>query len=194
MGFSLSWVCVRGSKSEKILNLLGLQETGAHEDFPESEITATETANGFLIVAQRDCLKLTSGKVLAELSILGDVTVCFVEEHVMHSLAGFWSKGKFVWAVSHVSGKEKNHLKADGNLPAVFSSISDDLISKQKKADAENGGPDYIFDIPVELAKSVAGYRYDEDISGHPKNSFKILERAKSKPVESSWLKKLFGS
>ena len=48
---------------------------------------------------------------------------------------------------------------------------------------------DYLFDIPVETARSVAGYRHDEDVPGLSGEVFEVLAR----PGKPSFWKRLLG-
>lgn len=54
------------------------------------------------------------------------------------------------------------------------------------------GDCDYLFDVPVETARSVTSYRHDADVPGLSGDVFEVVEAvAEEKP---SFLKKLFGS
>jgi hypothetical protein len=196
MGFSLSWAAVKGSTPAAVLEALALRGTGATEEIPESEITGAELPGGwYLIVSQRDCLDFINDKVLARLSSLGEVVTCFVEEHVMCSFAACWRGGQRVWSVYHDSGGRNgnSHLEIKGEPPPVFAGIRDKLTTQQEAAGGKKAGVDFIFDVPVEVARSVAGYRHDEDIPELSKLVFQVL--ARTQPHRKvPWFKKLFGA
>jgi hypothetical protein len=118
MGFSLPWAAVKGSTPAVVLEALSLRSAGSTEEIPESEITGTELPGGwYMIIAQRDCLEFTKDKVLQRLSSLGEVVACFVEEHVMCSLAACWRGGQRVWSVYHDSACSIFHLDIKGEPP-----------------------------------------------------------------------------
>jgi hypothetical protein len=55
----------------------------------------------------------------------------------------------------------------------VFASVRDRLSAEQVgRQDA-----DYIFDVPIEVAKAPTGFRHNEDISGAPDEPYEELER-----------------
>src|SRR3974390_3306362 len=114
MGFSLSWAAVKGSPAATVLEALALRGTGAIEEIPEAEITGTELPGGwYLVVSQRNRLEFTKDKVLEQLSSLGEVVACYVEEHVMCSFAACWRGGQRVWSVYHDSGGRSGNLHLD---------------------------------------------------------------------------------
>ena len=47
----------------------------------------------------------------------------------------------------------------------------------------------YLFDIPVEMARSVTGHRHDADVPGLSGDVFEVLAR----PPKPSFFKRLFG-
>jgi hypothetical protein len=58
-------------------------------------------------------------------------------------------------------------------------------------------GCDYVFDIPVEVAREVTGYRYDRDIPGLTGEPFVVLngrvpKQSAPQPERSIW-KRWFG-
>ena len=178
-----------------MLEALALRGTGATEEIPESEITGAELPGGwYLVVSQRDCLGFTKDKALEQLSTLGEVIICFVEEHVMCSLAGCWRAGQRVWSVYHdCDGRSGNlHLDVQGQPPPAFVEIRDRLMSEQEAAGGKKAGVDFVFDVPVELARAVTGYRHDQDIPELSSVAFEVLTRTHPQP-KTPWFKKLLG-
>jgi len=57
----------------------------------------------------------------------------------------------------------------------------------------KKAGVDYIFDIPVQLAESLTGYRHDRDIPGMPKDAFEVLVSTSLAPGRRSWWRRLVG-
>ena len=88
----------------------------------------------------------------------GEVVACFVEEHVMVSRAASWKDGERIWCVTHDAQEGDEHLDVEGEPPVGFAAIRDRLTKQQQ----EDGGADYIFNIPVDLAKELTGYSHEE--------------------------------
>jgi hypothetical protein len=196
MGYSLSWAAVRGGRPDTVQKALALRSTGAREEFPESEITGAELPEGwYLVASQRDSLRLTEDEALSHLSQLGEVVVCFVEEHVMCSFAAGWQGGQRIWSVYHdsASGKGSKGLEVKGQPPASFAAIRDKLLSEQAAAGGEKAGVDCLFDIPVELARSVTGFRHDQDTTGLSDDAFEVLVTTSVASQPKSWWRRLLG-
>ena len=199
MGYSLSWLAVRGKSPQVVRDELGFRPTGEREEFPESKLSAVEMPNGwYLIVSQRSELVASDAAMQRLSSSGGELVTCFVEEHVMFSSATGWKDGSKTWSVFHNAQDRRDHLDTQGNLPPAFSSILADLRSKQQEADANKRGVDFIFDAPVALAQSLVGYRHDREIPGLNGAVFETLlgdvpdvSAPRKKP---SFLKRLFGA
>jgi len=114
--------------------------------------------------------------------------MCFVEEHVMCSCTAGWREGRLVWSVDHFADRGVENLQVKGEPPAPFAAIRDRLRGEQAAAGGQKAGVDYIFDIPVELAEILTGYRHDTDIEGV---SFEVLFG--TAPAQRSWWSRLIG-
>jgi hypothetical protein len=198
MGYSQSWLAVNGKPPATVLETLGLRGTGTREEIAESPIVGAQLPTGwYLVVAGRSGHRLMSDPVLQRLSAGCEVVAGDVEEHVMVSVATGWQNGRRIWSVKHDAQRERGHLQTEGELPAAFTSIRDRLRSEQQKADGDGGGVDYIFDIPVELADTLTGYRHDADIPDAGPDPFEVLIATSSKAAGStnkqSFLKRWFG-
>jgi hypothetical protein len=199
MGYSLSWLAVRGKPPQAVRDELQFRATGEREEFPESDLSAVEMPNGwYLVVSQRSELVASVAVITRLSSSGGEVVTCFVEEHVMFSGATRWKDGSKTWSVSHNSQNRRDHLDAQGDLPPGFSSIVADLKAKQHEADASKRRVDFIFDVPVALAHALVGYRYDRDVPGLSGAVFEVLSStvpdAPPPPKRTPFLKRLFGS
>ena len=96
--------------------------------------------------------------IVQRLSAGCEVITADVEEHVMVSVATGWKDGQRVWSVTHDAQREMEHLQAEGELPAVFTSIRDRLRAEQQEAGGRRADVDHLFDVPVELAQTLTGY------------------------------------
>jgi hypothetical protein len=199
MGYSLSWLAVRGKSPQAVREELGFRPSGKFEEIPESDLSAVEMPNGwYLIVSQRSEFVASDTSITRLSSSGGEVVTCFVEEHVMFSSATRWKDGTKTWAVFHNAQDRRDHLDAQGDLPAAFSSILADLKAKQQEANANKRRVDFIFDVPVALAEVLVGYRYDRDVAGLSGEVFEVLlgevPNNPPPPKKMSFLKRLFGS
>ncbi|HKV25087.1 MAG TPA: hypothetical protein VJN93_10900 [Candidatus Acidoferrum sp.] len=180
MGWSLSWAALKGGNLETVCSLLGLRPTGKFEGLGESKISGTALAGGwYVVVFNRTEI---NDRKLKQVSPGGEVVGCFVEEHVMFSSAACWKDGQQVWRVFHNGGDEgAEHLETSGRLPAEFESIRKQQFAKQQEENAAGDelGVDHVFEIPLNLAKSLTGFRHDDPLSGLVDDGFEALETAK---------------
>lgn len=176
MGYSLSWLAIKGCSATTIQTKLGLKDSGLCAEFAESNIVGAALPSGwYLIVFDDRKYELLNDAKLAELSDGCEVLFCDVEEHVMCSAASGWRNGLKIWSVEHDSQYGIYHLVREGAVPEILSAISIELNSQQDAEGGEKADVDYIFDIPVELTKSFTGYRYDQDLPNVKDNPFHIL-------------------
>jgi hypothetical protein len=176
MGYSLSWVAVKGD-AEAVYAAFNLQATGRREEVPESEFSAVQLPNGRTLVIFNQ--KELEAEQLAAVSRIGEVVYCFVEEHVMVTDASLWRDRKQVWRVKHDGQEGVNHLSVDGDVHGAFPAIRDKYFADQAAETEKN--IDLIFDIPVELARELAGFRHDEIFLSADKEPFEVLESVKKK-------------
>lgn len=194
MGFSLSWVAVKGGTPKDVLNELGLRPTGERSDIAESAADGVSLSGGwYVVVSNHNEVSLHERKKLKELSSIGEVVLCFVEEHVMFSSAAGWRDGTCTWTVEHDAQKSVHHLDVKGEPPPAFDEIYSRLAQEQNEAGGKKAGVDFIFDVPIELAKALTGFVHSEDPPGLVENEgpFGILESTRPEP-KSIW-KRLFG-
>ena len=178
MGFSLSWIAVRGKSPQEIRNVLAFRQTGEREEFPESELTAAEAPNGWYLIVANRRMEVASDLKLQKLSESDcEVVTCIVEEHIMVSQASGWKNGSRTWFLNHDSQRGLRHLEVRGRLPEDFTAIRDELFASQTDESC-----DYIFDIPIETARSLTGYRHDQDIPGLIGEVFEVLSEIKEGP------------
>ncbi len=182
MGFSISWLAVRGKSPAQVRKEFGAVPTGEFEEIPESPVVSATLENGWYLVFVND-RRETPDHVLAQLSKSAELVTCGVEEHVMWAYARRWKDGKEIWHVERDAQQGPDHLEARGNLPTVFESLRSDFTRKH----AELGDADYLFEIPVELAKAITGFRHDVDPSNGVPTSFERLRRTESRPWWRFW-------
>jgi hypothetical protein len=180
MSYSLSWLAVKGKLPQAVRDELCLCTTGKREEIPESDLSAAELQNDWYLIVSNYSEQVVPDNILQRLSCGCEVVTCFVEEHVMLSSSSDWKDGHRCWSVIHNAQKRRDHLETQGQLPIAFSSILKQLQSKQKDADMNGKRVDFIFDIPVELAYTLAGYRHDRDVPGLSDKLFEVLDSSES--------------
>ncbi len=164
MGYSLSWIAVKGRIDLEVLQLLGLKKTGKHGDYGKQRIVGRMLKNGWYILIADGCDDpMTKAKVLALLSKGCEAVACSIEEHVMFSSCAFWKKGKKVWSVKHRGDEGPLDIVKSGKLPERYTLIERELIEAQKTEDNESESVDHVFDIPLLMAKQLVGFRHDEE-------------------------------
>ena len=215
MGYSLSWLAVRGKSPQAIRDELGFRPTGEREETAEADLTAAEMPNGWYLIVSNRSTQVASDAALQRLSSSGcELVTCFVEEHVMFSSATSWKDGRKSWSVTHDAQHGIEHLETEGELPTLCSSIRDRLFTKQKEENIRKAGVrrtlfprrvvsigemrcDYIFEIPVEIARELTGYQHDRDIPEMTGKPFEVLIGAVPKdstpPHKPSLWNRLFG-
>jgi hypothetical protein len=184
MGYALSWVAVKGGTSDAVQSAIGLRPSGQREDIPESDIVAAALPNGWYLVLYRGCA--AADRARKSLSRSGEVVYCSVEEHVMVSAASAWKDGKCQWSVVHDGQNDIYDLQVEGPLPASFASIRDRQKAKQDAGEklaigGEDFAVDHMFDVPVDVAQELTGFRHDRDVPGLEGDAYEVLENAKKR-------------
>ncbi len=192
MGFSLSWLAVRGKSRAEVCEALDLKGTGELEEIPEAPFTGADLPKGWFMVVENNSEGLVQDSILKKVSLGCEVVACSVEEHVMVSNATGWKNGQKLWSILHDAQQSIEHLEFTGEPPG-FVTISDGLRKEQQAAGGKDADVDYIFDIPVATAESLTGYRHDKMIPELGEKPFEVLNRTRSANNGGSLLKKLFG-
>lgn len=177
MGYSLSWIAVHENSSDQLNNALQIRPTGVREDIAESECTSARLPSGhYLVIFNREEL---SPALLKDVSRSVPLIFGYAEEHVMCSSVAAWENGAERWALIHDAQEGMFDLQVRGAPPEQYHAIRERLFAEQAADGGEQAGVDHIFDIPVELAHELIGYRYDQDIEGLKANGFEVMESAR---------------
>ena len=175
MGYAISWLAVKNTDTELLLQNLGLTPTGDMGGYGESLFTGRTLPSGWFILVINQCKHtFVRPKVLESLSDHGEVIACSIEEHVMWSTAELWRNGAQVWRIEHDAQRNISHISTSGLLPDGYSAIERKFTEQQKQSDGKTSGTDYIFEIPLQMARSIVGFKHDE--AGPENESFKIFK------------------
>jgi hypothetical protein len=158
MGFSLVWFAVQGIGKDDFLERAGFEDTGEVDEYFEEEHSGGELEGGWYVVVSNDMNLLDPAK-LPKWSAGGRLVACVVHEGSMNSLAMEWADGRQVWSVFHDGGDGGDQLDVEGALPEAFEELKREAMTL--KSDGGEG-VDFVFDIPLDLAAELTGFRHDE--------------------------------
>ena len=175
MGFNMSWVFVDGINEGALYDALDLAATGVTPDEHDLGTSYVPLAGAALksgwcaVFAQyalvMDATVGTNPARLMRLPTRSRCITCVVLEHAMVSYASLWQEGRYVWQVRHDSNQGRGHLEVRGDLPSAFGDFRSTAMDKQRAEDARRKsgewGVDYFFDVPLDTAATMTGYRHD---------------------------------
>jgi hypothetical protein len=174
MGFRVQLIAVTGKDPRAIQRDYGVLPTGEREEIPESPVVGAALPDGAYLLYINDSSRIDpDDRLFARLSKGASLVACYANETVMNSYACGWTNGTEQWSVLHDAQQDIKHLETSGSLPPEFRAIRDRLFAEQEDDD---GGTDFIFDIPVELFAALGGIRYDQDIPGAGPDPWEILD------------------
>jgi hypothetical protein len=179
MGYSISWMAFQSKNKQHVLSLLGLVDTAEADEANEAPISGAALPTGWYVVFFND-YSFTTPARMTKFSAGSTVISCQVEEHVMASASSLYKNGRHVWTVAHESERGRYDLSVDGDLPDLFRDLRDSLLKQQDDAGGEKADVDFVFDVPVQLAEELCGYRHDRWKFDWGEPVFSRLEPAKT--------------
>jgi len=138
----------------------GLRDLGTEDEANEAPFSLAELPTGWVILFSND-FDFGAPENLINVSAGAVIISSQVEEHSMFSGAYCYANGREAWRVCHDSARGRHHLATQGTLPPEFEPIRIRLSAQQADNDRAEGDVDYIFDVPIELAAELTGYRHD---------------------------------
>lgn len=187
MGCAISWLAVSGKSIAEIHESLGLSSTGERRARSEGPINGALLSTGWYLICIDDFdHALVSSTVLERLSKGCRVVMCQVEEHVMYSGATLYEDGRQTWRVEHSGDIDTRDLQCEGEVPAMFERLALAISVRQDLADAWRENVDHYFECPLELARQLTGYSYDDAPDTVGDLPFEILEMNEP-PSPSLW-------
>ena len=187
MGISNSWFAVRDCPMHEACAKLGLETDVAIGDRwpPRGRFAVGELPDGWLLFIMPGLKDGFENRFVA-LSAGSEAVACSVEEHVMYQEARGYRDGAEVWRVVHDPDKGESvfHLAVTGTPPSPFEDIRARANSEQEAEGGEDSNVDLISDVPLDLAKSICGFKHSDD---QPDGlSFTLLRRAIPARAEGS--------
>jgi hypothetical protein len=160
LGFKVSWIAFAALEKEAVLRLAGLRDTGKVDEFYEAQFLGAALPGGWYVLFVKDPL-YTWPERLSAFSAQCRLVACQVHEGIMWSASWGYAHGICEWALWHDSDEGGEHLSVEGKPPEAFTGIRDAAFKEQQVPQSGRFQIDYIFDIPVDTAQSVCGFRHD---------------------------------
>ncbi|HWI84780.1 MAG TPA: hypothetical protein VNT42_00455 [Sphingomonas sp.] len=160
MGLMCSWVAIQTEAKAEVLDHLGLIETDeVVEPTERRKLTSVyQNDNGWLYVCATDFGWADQARVL-DLSRFGMTLGVQTEDKIdMECRVRAADGGRELWAVAHVN-QPGQELTVSGDPPAALAEIR----RKYETLQADKDDADYLWEIPLALAREVSGFRVDED-------------------------------
>ncbi|MEY2757734.1 MAG: hypothetical protein RIR33_1512 [Pseudomonadota bacterium] len=176
MSFSLAWFAVQGIGRDDFLDRTGFTDTGEVDEYFEHDHSAGELPGGWYVIVTSELGMLAPDR-LAQWSAGGRLVAALVHEEAANTLSTEWKDGRQVWSVSHDGGEGGDQLAVEGKLPDVFEELKHEAEAAQKESEKEGGGVNFVFDIPLDLAAEITGFRHDEMGFDDDIPPFTVLER-----------------
>ena len=177
MSFSLVWFAAQGIGKDAFLERAQFEDTGEVDEYFEHDHSGGGLPDGWYVILSNEMGLLEPAK-LAKWSEGARVVAVAIHEGSMNSLATEWRDGKQVWSVSHDGSEGGEQLDVEGQLPDVFAELQHEATAAQAEAGAEDGeGVNFVFDIPLDLAAEITGFRHDELGFDDDIEPFTVLER-----------------
>jgi hypothetical protein len=194
MGFSVCWIAVRGKSPDAVLNELNFTRTGERSELIETGYYLAALPNGwFVVIDDHQDFHFYNDKTFQQITQSCEIVTCAVEEHTMYSAASHWKDGQKLWSVDHDSSKGVENLMISGDLPLAYASIRDRQLAHQRSDRTANQGigVDYVFEVPIQLADELTGYRHDKDLEDAGDRPFEVLKQTVL--PKKTFIQRLFG-
>jgi hypothetical protein len=188
MGYSLSLLAIQTADPAEALKRLGYMRTGQLCEYAREPLSSCSLPSGWFLIVARGCNnRFLKPTVLEPLSAHYSVVACSVEEHAMFSSAAYWSGGHQVWRAEHDGENGPIHLKTSGTLPAGFAALVEARKEAQEADGGEKAGVDHYFDIPLNAAMEITGFKHDEGMAGVDYERFELLRDTSSPKEPKPW-------
>lgn len=105
----------------------------------------------------------------------------------MVSSAEGWANAQRHWRVEHDAQRSIRHLTTSGTLPASY---ADALRNAQEAQDAEDAGDaavDFFFEVPLQLARDVVGFKHDEGMPNVNYKAFQVYDSPSGNSRRKWW-------
>ena len=161
MGYSICWLGFKQATKSAVTEILEMNDTGKVSEVDSSEVLCAELPTGWTVVWSNNIV-LWNEEQIASFAKGHNLIAVFVEEHANLSLVLNHSDGKLIWSVGHDPGRGGIYnLEAPEGFPSEFDEIASAMKKRQALAGGESALVDYVFDVPVDIAELLTGFRHD---------------------------------
>jgi hypothetical protein len=165
MGARLCWFAVKGVSRTAALEDLELEVHGEPVDDLPHRLGVGTLPEDWLLFVFNDDLKAAFEDRFIALSRHGPAVACAIEEHVMFQEARGYAAGAEIWRITHDPNKGRSlyHLEVAGEPPASLEATRRQAIAEQDAEGGEDAGVDLICDVPLDIARSICGFKHDDE-------------------------------
>jgi len=159
----LCWIAIKGCPRDAAIEALGLEEGQVVDGLPR-RIGVAALPNDWTLFVFNDDLERAFKPEVSALSHHGGAVACAIEEHVMYQEARGYEGGRETWRITHDPNKANSfyHLVATGQPPANFDTVHRQAVADQDAEGGEDADVDFIADVPLDVAKSICGFKHDD--------------------------------
>ena len=197
MGYRISWLAVQGLAKDRTLAILNLSDTGEPDEANEAPLSVADLPDGWTVLWSNDETYASDDRA-AHMSRAGaSVIAAHVNETCMHSTVSFFAGGERLWRIHHEGDQRIDFLETDGDLPLQAFDIEAHARASQAAEDVDRAEVDWLFEIPLEVARTVCGYKHDFWQYDWGEPSFTVVapqvSLASDRRPETGILSRLFG-
>lgn len=186
MSGQVAWYAVKGKVRNEVLRALELKETERFLPRPGTSHCGVPLGTGWYLLYLNDPDEPTLETAGQKLSAIAPVVACELHPRKKRSACASWKDGQREWSVSYDGRANAGAVQTAGSVPRSFAQVKDEFMARQGSDHI-----DYVFEIPLQLARQLTGFKHDEDFEGVLSGSFEVLEPLNA--PEKPWWKKLLG-
>ena len=181
MGYVVSWCAVREEQAAEMLADLGFAATGRKSSDRGADAVTLPLPSGWrLFWFLKYARAPLDARRLRDFSKSRDILVCHIEEHVMESIAEYWSQGRTLWRIRHQGEDGPVGLDVEGSPPESLTRIRMEMEREQREDGGADAEVDFLFEIPLLVAQDLTGFKHDEEDEDLVGEGYEELDRVKT--------------
>lgn len=160
MGFRATWIAIPAAESSDVLTRLDLRETKQKDETNDAPFSGALVAGDWYIIFSNEPT-FADDLGAATLSNIERLIICTIDETSMVSISSEYRNGSKLWSIEHDAQIGDLHLEVQGAPPKALKPIRETFLKQQKSQDETGLLVDFLFEVPIELAANITGYRHD---------------------------------